>query len=140
MPRAPGGFELSATPGIGAQLGLYGPDGSGLASAQTSPEGTARIFDLRLPAGTYAASITQPSSASPGYVLRSVEETAPTSTGAQRRATRAVPLDPATMTARGRIATPADVDRYRFLVDEALAADLVDLHSTGRAIASSSSA
>ena len=70
-------LELSATPGIGGQLGLYGPDGSGLASAQTSPEGTARIFDLRLPAGTYTAWITQSGSASPGYVLRSVEETAP---------------------------------------------------------------
>jgi len=121
-------LELSATPGIGGQLWLYGSDGEALASASTGPEGTARIYDLHLPTGLYTAWVTQSGSASPNYVLRSVEETAADIDPEPNDTTvHAVPMDPTTRSARGRIETAADVDRYSFVVDEALAANLVDV-------------
>ena len=71
-------IEVSSTPGAPASVGLYRPDGTFLAGADTSTAGAGAvaISDLRLPAGTYELWLKQTGSAAPAYVLRAVEETA----------------------------------------------------------------
>ena len=124
-------LELAATPGLPGRLDLLGSDGNGLASASLAQEGTARIWDLRLPAGTYTVWMTQSGGESPGYVLRSIEETA-VDVDAEPNDVQpsALTLDPSTRHARGRIATRDDVDRYLYEVDDAMAAGLVELSLT----------
>lgn len=121
-------LELSATPGLGSGFQVFAPDGSSLASASAGREGTARIPDLRLAPGTYDISVWQLGSESPAYVLRSRPETAtdadpePNDTAAS-----ALPLDPTTLAARGRLTSDLDLDTYAFSVDEDMAAGLIDI-------------
>ena len=124
-------LEVAATPGLPGRLDLLGSDGNGLASASLAQEGTARIWDLRLPAGTYTVWVTQSGGESPSYVLRSIEETA-VDVDAEPNDVQpsALTLDPSTRHARGRIATRDDVDRYLYEVDDAMAAGLVELSLT----------
>lgn len=121
-------LELSSTPGAPASVALYKRDGTFLASADTSATGSTAIPDLRLPADSYEIWLQQTGGGSPAYVLRAIEETAamidpePNDTAAF-----AVPLDPASRSAHGRLGRDTDIDSYVFEVDEALAASLIDI-------------
>jgi hypothetical protein len=123
-------IELSSTPGAPASVGVYRPDGTFLAGADTSTAGAGSVLipDLRLPAGSYELWLKQVGSAAPAYVLRVVEETAGVFDAEPNDVTGfAIPLDSGTRSARGRLARDADVDMYAFDVDEGLSASLVDI-------------
>ncbi len=121
-------LDLAGTPGLGATMELMSSDGTWLARTSLAGQGTARIWDLRLPAGTYAISLTATSADPPSYVLRSTVETEgdldpePDDLVAQ-----ATMLDPMRLSATGRITTRTDEDRFRLEVDEAMAATLTDI-------------
>ena len=50
--------RLASLPLSGDRFSIY-TAGNGLASASLAQEGTARVWDLRLPAGTYTVWVTQ---------------------------------------------------------------------------------
>ena len=108
---------------------LIGTDGQQLASAKVGPDGLAVIHDLKLPAGTYAVSVT-PSSTTPSpYVIHSeIDRAAGIDPEPNDDKAHAVPLDPAGGVASGRLASSGDRDDYRLHVDATLAATQMDLH------------
>ena len=128
-------LDLSATPAISGKLALFDAAGTTrLATGDLGQDGTAHLWDLRLSAGTYTVWVTQGGSESPAYVLQAVEETAADiDPEPDDLPTSALPLDPSTLAARGRVTHGLDVDRYTFDVDEAMAANsiAIDLGWTG---------
>ena len=121
-------IDASGTPGLGASIELLGPDGTWLAEGTLGYEGTARIWDLQLAAGTYTIALTSNTNDPPRYALRATPEAGPdVDPEPNDLPAQAAILDPATHTARGRIATRTDVDTYRFDVDAAMAATLTDI-------------
>ncbi|MET0772788.1 MAG: hypothetical protein ABWZ82_06875, partial [Candidatus Limnocylindrales bacterium] len=124
-------LDASLTPGLGAYLDITAADGTPVARASTGYAGTARIWDLRLPPGTYTVSLGANSGQPPAYMLRAVAEPAQDiDPEPNDQMPQAVALDPETLTARGRIAAYGDTDRYSFEVTDELSAGLIEAEMT----------
>lgn len=121
-------IDASGTPGLGAYVELMDMDGNVLVQTTLGYEGAARIWDLALAPGTYAIGLTSSGGEPTRYVLRTRQETeGDVDPEPNDQVTRSVPLDSATLTARGRLSTRTDVDTYRFDVTEAMAATLTEV-------------
>lgn len=120
-------LDASGTPGLGAAIQLTAADGTAVAQGTLGYDGTSRIWDLRLPVGTYVITLSTNALDPPAYVLRSTSEAA---TGIDPepddQPAQAIQLDPATLSAVGRIPVRTDTDRYRFELGAAAAGSLVE--------------
>ncbi len=127
-------LDARVPPGGPLQLTVSGPGGELLADAAAMPDGRARISDLQLPAGTYDLRLSAGTIEGLPYLLAASPVHAPfADTEPNDVAARAVPLDPDTTSARGRLADPGDRDTFRLSVDatRAAAAQDVVLVATG---------
>jgi hypothetical protein len=123
-------WRLEAVTSMGAALhvALATAAAEHLVGANDLPDGTLAIHDLRLPAGDYLVTVLGPMEGAQPYVLRAVEVTDPDIDPEPNDSTaHAVPLDPTTLAARGRLAFDGDVDRYLLDVDAALASVHLDI-------------
>ena len=121
-------WRLDASTSLGGQLtvDLLDSTGASVASAYAGPEGTAAIHDLRLSAGDYTIALSPAAGTALPWVLRSSTvgdaDVDPEPNGSWPLA---LPLDPSTLTAKGRLATDDDVDIYGLDIDPALAGTLL---------------
>jgi hypothetical protein len=122
-------LDLSATLGQPAYLTLRGPDARSMADVATGYPGIARVWDLRLAPGIWTIELEGRSGFSTGYVVRAVED-ADADVDPEPNDQVPVPLDPATQSARGRLAGVGDRDLWSFDLPEAVAATLTDIELT----------
>lgn len=110
------------------QLELRSLAGAQMAAAGLDLAGLARIHDLRLPAGDYILSVGPAAATAQPYVVGAVEVSDPLADPEPNGSRdRAVPMDPATLSAIGRLAGYQDRDFWSFEVDEVLAATQLDI-------------
>lgn len=99
--------------------------------ADAGLDGSAAVHDLRLPAGEYIITLSGGQDEVQPYILRAVVVTDPDIDPEPNDTTaHAVPLDPDTLAARGRLAAEGDVDTWLLGVDDALAGRLLDIALT----------
>ncbi len=96
-----------------------------------TPDGITLIHDLRLPAGEYVVALGPAASVAQPYLVRAIEVTdALADSEPNDGVARAVPMDPVTLTAHGRLAAVQDRDDWSFDVDAPLAATQLDIELT----------
>lgn len=104
-------WQLEARTGfrLPLSLSLLSATGETMATGLLTEDGIARIYDLRLPVGDHVVAVGPAASVAQPYVLRAVEVTdtlADPEPNDGRE--RAVPIDPGTLTAHGRLAAVQD--------------------------------
>lgn len=118
------GWELSLVGALGSAISLYLDDAQGLtlASVLSDASGRVTLRDLRLAAGTY---ILQPYGPPTLYVMAARPSDVASDPEPNNDAATATPITVGAV-AIGRL-TESDRDMYRFTVDAALAASLLDI-------------
>lgn len=122
-------IDLSTTLGSRAYLTLRDPDGRDVTDTATAPTGDGRLWDLRLAPGTWTIEVQPWSDPPPAYVLRAVEDT-DADVDVEPNDRVAQPMDPTTLTARGRLAGDGDRDLYSFELPAAMADTLTTVDLT----------
>ena len=126
-------WRLEALTSVGAPLtlALTTADGEPLVATNAAADGSAAIHDLRLPAGDYVVSLSGGLDEVQPYRLRAVEVTDhDVDPEPNDPVALAIPIDPAALMARGRLAGEGDVDRYLLDVDATLAGLRMDITLT----------
>ena len=91
-------------------------------------DGRAELRDLALSAGTYVLHLGYGSDTPLPWILSATPETGPLADAEpDNDRSTAIPLDPASLVATGRLATDGDVDDYLLHVDDQLATVLLDI-------------
>jgi Mg-chelatase subunit ChlD len=120
--------------GIGTAMSLTVSDVDGVVQGDTrsTPDGIARLPDLRLAPGTHSIRIVGTTEPTTPYILRAYREA---DTGADPEPNddpaHALPVTPGELLS-GRLARPGDTDAYRLTVDESLGSALIEARLIAR--------
>ncbi len=123
-------WQLDVLGQVGAYyyLTLAGQDGQQLVSVSDDALGAAHLYDLRLAAGTYLVTVSNQGEGVRPYALASrANEPGQADAEPDDDTGQALPIDPETRVARGRLARSGDIDTFRFAVDEAGASLQMDV-------------